>query len=333
MSETQQVVAHYTWSTDAPPADGQFCSDSQTWSGASELVFSQNDNTVTDLNAMFGAMTRGDTIRVEQGGNPANWCLWSVNGIPSQAPDMTWTVSVAQIESGGSNVSSGQNCYLVFSSGGDVPGQLPYLPGYWLWNSQAPPPSTSQIRTDSRDWRTAKQVNVDYRTDSGSDASVDLAAVVAGDVLRLEHQTDPTRFAEFIVTAAPLRVSAYYQYAVTYRTGGGVIPNSGTRVLLTRQPAAVTGNEMYWEVTPAREPTRWWITAHCQHGQRSELNATFFNIPPRPTAVVPTVALNLRRRTNCVCTDLTPVPSGMADDGPAAYGVAEVQGYSEVGSG
>lgn len=121
-----------------------------------------------------------------------------------------------------------------------TPDQLPAEPipatatGSWTWNNQLPPPGNGQIRTDSRDWAGAKSLCVDWRTDAGVDVSAGLGQIRAGDTLRLEHQTDATRYATYTVTGNPTQVfSGSFQFPVTYLSGGGVLPNSGTRVILT----------------------------------------------------------------------------------------------------
>lgn len=142
--------------------------------------------------------------------------------------------------------------------------QMPAL-GSWLWNSQLPPPLSGQVRTDSRDWVGATQLNIDRRMSGGSDVSSVLAGVLVGDSIRMEHQTDPTRSAQFRVLAAPTRVVDAYQYQVLYQGGEGAIPNSGTRIALTRilQPLASSVIAYTFEQL---QPSRWRGVCNCKHG-------------------------------------------------------------------
>ena len=160
----------------------------------------------------------------------------------------------------------------------------------WIWNSQAPPPSSGQVRTDSRDWLGAKLLHVDRRLDDGSDVSATLAQVLAGDTVRLEHQTDPTRFARYTVQGNPTRVADAYQYPVSYLDGGGTLPNSGTRIVVTNTPGPGPGygNEIIVRFTLANSGTTWIGEASCKHGTvRNPTYAIQAGAPPlNPTALV-----------------------------------------------
>jgi hypothetical protein len=209
----------------------------------------------------------------------------------------------------------------------ETPEQL-LTPNSWTWNSQAPPPSSGQVRSDSRDWLNAKQLHVDRRNDGGSDVSFDLAAWKANDQLRLEHQTDATRYVRFLLGAPATVVTDAYVFPVSYMTSGGTLPNSGTRILLTLLAAG--GTTVEWTITVARDPNRYWITCECLHGRHAELMASSGGRQPVPAAIVPTTAANLRRRFRCTCDALTPgLPLATEREG---YTFADVQGYTEVGS-
>jgi hypothetical protein len=211
----------------------------------------------------------------------------------------------------------------------ETPDEQLLSPNSWTWNSQAPPPLSGQVRTDSRDWLAAKQLHVDRRNDGGSDVGSDLAAIKANDQIRLEHQTDATRYVRFLVGAPATLATNAYVFPVSYMTGDGTLPNSGTRILVTLL-AAVPGTTVNWTITVARDPHRYWITCVCLHGRQAELMANSGGRLPVPQALVPTVAENLRRRFRCTCDQLQPtLPAAAAREG---YTFAEVQGYTEVGA-
>lgn len=210
----------------------------------------------------------------------------------------------------------------------ETPDEQLLTPNNWTWNSQAPPPLSGQVRTDSRDWFAAKALHIDRRNDGGSDVGSDLAAIKANDQIRLEHQTDATRYVRFLVGAPATLVTNAYVFPVGYMTGDGVIPNSGTRILVTL--LAATGTTVNWTITVARDPHRYWITCVCLHGRHAELMANSGGRLPVPIALVPTVAANLRRRFRCTCDALQPtLPTAAEREG---YTFAEVQGYTEVGA-
>jgi len=212
----------------------------------------------------------------------------------------------------------------------ETPDELLLSPNSWIWNSQAPPPSSGQIRTDSRDWVAAKQLHIDRHTEGNTDVTTDLTAIKAQDEIRLEHQTDATRYVRFLVGAPATVATDDFIFPVAYMTGGGVLPNSGTRILVSLLPA--NGVTVTWTITTARDPNRYWITCVCLHGRHAELMAMSGGRfgPPVPDAVVPTTAQNLRRKFGCTCNALQPAfATPVQREG---YTFADVQGYTEVGS-
>jgi hypothetical protein len=196
----------------------------------------------------------------------------------------------------------------------------------WMWNSQAPPPLTGQVRTDSRAWLGATKLHVDKTSDGGVDATTVLTSIKIGDVVRLEHQTDASRYAEFLAAGPGVLTVNAYVITVTYRAGGGTIPLSGTRVLLQLLPAAST--VILWSITAARDPSRFWITTECLHGRVAELVASWAGAPA-PGQVVPTTALNLHRRIGCTCVVLSPAIA-VQEVPPQPYVFADIAGYQET---
>ena len=114
------------------------------------------------------------------------------------------------------------------------------LSGVWTWNNQtAVPPASGQVRSSSGAWTDATVLNIDTRDKDGADRSADLAKARTGDLIRLEHNTDATRFARYEVRTAPGKVQGqpYYQFPVRYLDGGGTLPNSNTQIKLTMTSA------------------------------------------------------------------------------------------------
>lgn len=143
----------------------------------------------------------------------------------------------------------------------------------WAWNTQVPPPGNGQVRTDSRDWVGATLLCIDYRTDGGTDVSTDLGALKPGDVIRLEHNTDPNRWARFDVLAAPVRVVDHFQIAVSYAAGAGQLPNSGTKIKVTTYLATGPVGDVVALTFQEQPPAVWLGKAACKHGT---VNSTTF---------------------------------------------------------
>lgn len=158
----------------------------------------------------------------------------------------------------------------------ETPEQLAVV-GNWLWNNQAPPPINGQLRSDSRNWAGATLLAIDYRTDAGLDMSATLAGMKVGDALRLEHNTDPTRWARFSILAAPVRVVDHYQYPVLYEAGAGTLPNAGTRILLTLFPNTGPVGDMVTLTFADIGPQVWLGTASCKHATCT--TSTFMSSP------------------------------------------------------
>jgi hypothetical protein len=109
----------------------------------------------------------------------------------------------------------------------------PIITGVWQWSSQAgTPPTNKQVRTDTGNWATAAQLYFSDVDDSGVNRAQDLDSVQPGDLVRLEHNTDTTRYAVFNVVGALEAVAAgsYHTINVTLHDSGGVLPNSGTQL-------------------------------------------------------------------------------------------------------
>lgn len=108
---------------------------------------------------------------------------------------------------------------------------------FWNWNTQAPPPASGQVRTNSRDWATATQLQIHSLTGDGTDTTTSQATIKAGDSIRLEQATDYSRFAVYTVSGAPSSSGGVFSYPVTLSSSGGTLPNSGASIQVTLTPA------------------------------------------------------------------------------------------------
>lgn len=119
--------------------------------------------------------------------------------------------------------------------------------GVWLWSNQVDvPPTSKQIRTDSGDWVAASQLYISDIDNNNANRGAGIETLKAGDLVRLEHNTDTTRFVLYTVSAAPVPDGAgvYHTVAVTFEDGGGTIPNSSTLIQLVAVSALVSGPEI-----------------------------------------------------------------------------------------
>lgn len=109
----------------------------------------------------------------------------------------------------------------------------PIITGIWQWSSQVgAPPTNKQVRSDTGDWATAAQLYFSDIDDNNVNRYDDLEAVQPGDLVRLEHNTDSTRYAVFNVVGAleAVVIGGYHTVNVTLHDSGGVLPNSGTQI-------------------------------------------------------------------------------------------------------
>ena len=116
----------------------------------------------------------------------------------------------------------------------------------WTWNNQtAVPPNTSQLRSNTGDWATATVLNVHNQDNSNVDRSAALREIASGMQVRLQHKTDATRWALFDVTGASVAQSGYFSVPVTFNSGGGTLPNSGTAILVSVLSTGLTAAQWY----------------------------------------------------------------------------------------
>jgi hypothetical protein len=101
--------------------------------------------------------------------------------------------------------------------------------GIWSWSTlTAVPPIAKQMRSNTGDWATATTLYVSNTDDSGNDRGPGMDTIKIGDLLRLEHNTDNTRYAIFRFTAVSTARTGYHDVHVEYTDGAGVVPNNGT---------------------------------------------------------------------------------------------------------
>lgn len=192
----------------------------------------------------------------------------------------------------------------------------------WRWNSQAPPPISGQVRTDTRTWNPATHLFVSNFNDAGQDVSGYVRQVQAGSTIDLVHATDPTRSVRWSA-GTPLAQSGYFDIPVTLSSSNGTIPNSGTLCTLTLQLPTSAFTISYRVVPVAKRYGRYSIDVTCPHGTLTELNGTRLG-DPLLIPIVETTAQNLIRKYGCTCAGLT---QGIfaATEGAEAAEVAEAE--------
>lgn len=133
------------------------------------------------------------------------------------------------------------------------------ISGAWLWSTQNGAPTSKQIRTNTANWGAGvNQLNISNTDNGGADRSPGMDAIKPGDVVRLEHSTDATRWATFTVTAISIPQTGYHTIPVSPLGSGGTVPNSGTQINVILQlsnqivPDPVL-NHMYIDLTMVPE--------------------------------------------------------------------------------
>jgi hypothetical protein len=115
------------------------------------------------------------------------------------------------------------------------------------------------LQTDTGAWDVAAVINVTSIDNNNVDRSSGIKLLRAGDVVRLEHFQDTTRFATFTVTGTPVDNSGYFAVPVTPLAQGGTIPNNGTQLKVTATPwvpdVAPTPNPGYMSLMIELQPS------------------------------------------------------------------------------
>lgn len=116
---------------------------------------------------------------------------------------------------------------------------------HWRWNSQAPPPSGGQFRTDSRDWASAAVVSFSGTNSAGIDVLDDLLGIVVGSTLGISHGTDPSRNVQYVVGSVAT-TAAGVDVTVTNSVVQGTLPNSGTDCSVTFATDSGGPQDTWW---------------------------------------------------------------------------------------
>jgi hypothetical protein len=132
--------------------------------------------------------------------------------------------------------------------------------GTWIWwsNQSSVPPSTKQVRSNTANWVSATQLHFSNTDNAGVDRSPGLDSVKPGDTIRLEHSTDSTRWATFLVSTNPSVLVGYHTFPVTCTGSNGALPGNSTLLSVTfnlsqaTMPSPVLGH-MYIDLTMVPE--------------------------------------------------------------------------------
>lgn len=115
--------------------------------------------------------------------------------------------------------------------------ESPIITGVWSWtNLTLVPPLSKQLRTNTGDWIAATQINVSDTDDGGNDRGPGMDAIRAGDLIRLEHNTDTTRYVIYSVIEDSIAFSGYHTIPVFYVESGGTLPANNTLLQIVYVP-------------------------------------------------------------------------------------------------
>jgi len=129
----------------------------------------------------------------------------------------------------------------------------------WNWSSQTSvPPTSKSLQTDTGGWDVVTVINVTSIDNNNVDRTTGIGLLRAGDVVRLEHFQDSTRYATFTVTGTPVDNSGYFAVPVTPLAQGGTIPGNNTQLRVTATPwvpdTAPTPNPGYMSLMIELQP-------------------------------------------------------------------------------
>jgi len=114
----------------------------------------------------------------------------------------------------------------------------------WTWsNVTSTPPNAQQVRSNTGTWASGTAtLYFDKRSTDGVDRSQAFAVMASGDQIRLSQKTDSTRYVQFNVTGPAVNNTGWFSVPVQWTQSGGVIPNTGTDVLVKLMTQGAAGN-------------------------------------------------------------------------------------------
>lgn len=100
----------------------------------------------------------------------------------------------------------------------------------WSWTTSTSAASASgQIGLNAATWAATTQININEQTKDGRNVSVlAFPRFSVGDQLYLQHKTDPTRYAYFTISGAPVDNGTWWSIPVTFDRGNGAVPGGTT---------------------------------------------------------------------------------------------------------
>jgi len=131
----------------------------------------------------------------------------------------------------------------------------------WNWSTRtAVPPTSKSLQTDTGGWDVATVINVTAIDNNNVDRTSGINLLRAGDIVRVEHFQDSTRFATFTVTGPPVDNSGYFTVPVAPLAQGGTIPANNTQLYVTASSwlppdTAPTPNPGYMSVMLQLQPS------------------------------------------------------------------------------
>lgn len=111
----------------------------------------------------------------------------------------------------------------------------------WSWTTSLTVASSlGQVGLNAASWAAATQINMNEQTKDGRNVSVlAFPRINIGDQLYIQHKTDPTRYAYYTVSGAPVDNGTWWAFPVTFDRGGGTPPpiNVDTNISLMKAGA------------------------------------------------------------------------------------------------
>jgi len=103
-----------------------------------------------------------------------------------------------------------------------------------VWTTKTADANTSgQVGVNAATWAAATVVNLNEQTKLNADVTNYFTHFAIGDEIMLQHKTDSSRWAKYLLTALGVDHGNWWSWAVTFEEGGGNVPNGNTDTLVT----------------------------------------------------------------------------------------------------
>jgi len=109
--------------------------------------------------------------------------------------------------------------------------------GVWNFNQVSTDtttaPTSGRFRTNSGNFATATQIAIHRTTINGIDRADTLRTQAAGDIIKCQDQSNADSWCRFILQSAPVDNGTWFQFNVTFNSGGATAPSDNKEIIFT----------------------------------------------------------------------------------------------------